>query len=119
MRKSVAGAVFGVTVVILAASGCSGGGKQLPDGLYGTWNGGSSTVSSVSFTEGGRFEINGSSCAGSYALSAVGENVASLRSGYLKCPDLGLDGYVTSDVSIDGSTLTLSGFPVGGSYEKG
>lgn len=116
MRRTVAFAVM-VTTVVAGVSGC-GGGSKLPDSLFGAWTGGNAKVTTVSFTSGGRMEINGGSCAGSYVLTAVGEKDATLKSGHLECPDLGLNGYVTATVSMDGSSLNLSGFPVGGLYKK-
>ncbi|MDQ3576193.1 MAG: hypothetical protein M3443_01015 [Actinomycetota bacterium] len=100
-----------------AAAACSAGAKELPESLYGTWNGGNREVTSVRFSDGGRVELNDGQCGGEYRLSAVDGNKGSVRSGYIRCGRI-MDGYFTATVTVDGDSMTADGSVINGQYKR-
>lgn len=106
-----------LALLLFGAAACSAGAAELPESLYGTWNGGNREVTSVRFSDGGRVELNNGQCAGEYSLSAVDGNKGSVRSGYIKCGQI-MDGYFTATVNVDGDSMTVTGSVINGQYKR-
>lgn len=104
--------------VVLVTAACSAGSKQLPESLYGSWNGRNREVRAVRFSNGGRVELNNGECGGEYRLSTVDGNKGTVRSGYIKCGQI-MDGYFTATVTVDGDSLTADGSVINGQYKRG
>ncbi len=98
----------------LSLGACTQTAKELPESLYGTWNGGNNAVKSLRFSDGGRVELNGGQCAGEYRLSAVDGNKGRVRPGYGQI----MDGYFTATVTIDGDTVSATGSVINGTYKR-
>ena len=108
----------GLLALASCVSSCSSGQPNaLPNALFGTWTGGNNLVHSVRFSEGGRLEINDSSCSGEYQLSAVDGNLGTVSSGYMDCGSI-MNGYLTSNVTVTGNTLTITGAIINGTYTR-
>lgn len=115
-------AYFARVALLFAAAGfiaaaCGASNKGMPEGLYGTWDGGNNLVSTVRFSDGGRIEMNNGACSGEYELSAIDGSVANLRTGYIRCDVM--DGYIQgATATVDGDSLTITGPKINGSYER-
>jgi len=101
-------------LLLFAMAGC--GSHGLPDSLHGSWTGGNSTVQSVKFSDGGRVELNGGECSGSYTVGSIDGDVGSVRSGYIKCSLM--DGYFETDLTVKGDTMTVTGSLLRGTYHR-
>ena len=104
-----------VLAACLLVTGC--GATTMPSALFGTWNGGNDVVHSVRFSSGGRVEINGSACAGSYSLSAIDGDTGTLDSGYIDCSGI-MNGYFTDTATVTGGSLNLQGDVLNGTYHR-
>ncbi|MGF1598156.1 MAG: hypothetical protein ACFCVK_14700 [Acidimicrobiales bacterium] len=101
----------------VALGACSLQPTAMPDSLYGTWEGGNTTVDTLRLSDGGRIDINDGTCAGSYHLSAMDTNIATLDTDYIRCGLM--DGYILDAiVEVDGNALTIDGPVINGTYTR-